>query len=219
MTISADLVTPVVDAAPGEAAFGTVRLHNAGSTPATVRVVTVGLDAAVSGNGHRAPATAAVTVQPGQICDVPVAIDVPATLGIGDHAAAFQVVSERVGDRPLLVPFTVSIASVERVELTPYPSTIRGRRRANFRLDLVNHEDTPVDVAIEGSAPEVQVRFAQPRVQLLPGQHAVTKGKLKGPRRWSGEPTQHTVVITARGRASATSVTAAYVQRPLPGGR
>src|SRR5690606_6634006 len=119
------------------------------------------------------------------------------------------------GDRPLLVPFTVSVASVERVELTPYPSTIRGRRRANFRLDLVNHEDTPVDVAIEGSAPEVQVRFAQPRVQLLPGQHAVTKGKLKGPRRWSGEPTQHTVVSTARGRAPATSVTAAYVQRPL----
>src|SRR5690606_6642889 len=136
MTISADIVTPVVDAAPGEAAFGTLRLHNRGSTPATVRVRTVGLDGTVAGNGngngHRPPTPAAVTVPPGQVFDVPVAIDVPATLGIGDHAAAFQVMSERIGDRPLLVPFTVSVASVERVELTPYPSTIRGRRRANF---------------------------------------------------------------------------------------
>lgn len=215
MTITADIVTPVVDAAPGEPAYGTVRLHNRGSTPATVHLRTVGLDVATTGNGQHPSAPVAVTIQPGQASDVPVAIEVPATLGIGDHAAAFEVVSQRPGDRPLLVPFTVSIASVERVELTPYPSTIRGRRRASFRLDVVNHEDTPVDVAIEGSAPEVQVSFAQPRMHLVPGQHAVTKGRVKGPRRWTGEPTQHTVLITARGRASSTSVTAAYVQRPM----
>lgn len=216
MTISADIVTPVVDAAPGEAAVGRLRLYNGGSTAATLHVRTVGLDGAPSsGNGQYAAAGASFTIGPGQVSEVPVVVAVPPTLGIGEHAAAFEVASERAGDRPLLVPFTVSVASVERVELTPYPSTIRGRRRAKFRLDLVNHEEAPVDVAIDGSAPEVRVRFAQPRVQLIPGQHAVTTGKLKGPRRWSGELTQHTVVITARGRASATSVTAAFVQRPL----
>lgn len=223
MTISADIVTPVIDAAPGEAAVGKLRVRNGGSTPATFHVRTVGLDSVSvvggqHGNGHHDNAYRSATrftVGAGEMSELPVVIAVPATLGIGEHAAAFEIASERVGDRPLLLPFIVSIASVERVELTPYPSTIRGRRRATFRLDLVNHEAAPVDVAIDGSSPEVRVRFAQERVQLIPGQHAVTKGKLKGPRRWSGEPTQHTVVITARGRASATSVTAAFVQRPL----
>ena len=109
----------------------------------------------------------------------------------------------------------MSIQSVARVELIPQPSTIRARRKAKFHLDVTNNEALPVDIALTGDAPDVAVSFTPPAMTLQPGQRAVARAEVKGPRRWSGERTQHNILITARGRASSTSVTAAYVQRPL----
>ena len=209
-SVRVGVLTGRVDAAPGEIAAAQVALHNDGSVAATVRIRVVGLDAAA---GAHDDIVVAVPAGADTTCFVPV--PVPAGLGIGDHAAGLEVHTDRPGDRPCLATFTVSVGSVERVELTPVPATVRGLRRAKLRVDVANFEAVPVELDLRGESPDATVQFKRPHVRVLPGQRTLVGGRVKGPRRWAGEPTQHTLVITGQGRASATSATAVFVQRPL----
>jgi hypothetical protein len=206
--------TPTIGASPGESVIGRVEIFNDGATDAVYTVSVVGLNPDPL-NETAAPPPLRVPVLAGTSATADVVVVVPRTLGIGQHAAAFEVTSSRSSDRATLTPFTVSIQSVARVELVPQPSTIRARRKARFHLDVTNNEALPVDIALSGEAPDVTVSFSPPAMSLQPGQRAVAKADVRGPRHWSGERTQHNILITARGRASSTSVTAAYVQRPL----
>jgi len=207
-------LTSSLSTAPGDVALGRVEIHNDGSADAVYRVDVVGIDiTAVDENVPTRTVSIPVAAGSSSIAEVPISI--PRSLGIGEHAAAFEVTSDRPADRPALCPFTLSIASVARVDLEPQPSTIRGRRRAKFQVDVTNHEPQVVAVTLDAEATDVAVQFGVDAFSLAPGQRAVAKAKLKGPRHWAGEPTQHNIVITARGRASSTSTTAAYIQRPL----
>ena len=206
--------TPTIGAAPGEAVVGRVEIFNDGSTDAVYTVVVVGL-APDAVTDLIAPTPLRVPVPAGSAVVSDVVVVVPRNLGIGQHAAAFEATSSRAADRAALTPFTVSIQSVSRVELIAHPSTIRARRNADFHLDVSNHEPMPVEIELIGEGPDVDVSFTPSTLSLQPGQRAVTKGRIRGPRHVFGEPTQHNILITARGRASTTSVTAAYVQRPL----
>jgi hypothetical protein len=212
VSVRVGILTERVEAAPGELAAAQVSLHNDGAADATVRIRVVGLDGAAADPGAQ---DVVVSVPGGSETTCLVPVPVPAGLGIGEHAAGLEVSSDRPGDRPSLAGFTVSVGSVERVELTAIPATVRGLRRARLRVDVGNYEPVPVEVELHGESPEARLRFRRPHVRVLPGQHAVVGGKVKGPRRWAGEATQHTLVITGQGRASATSTTAVFVQRPL----
>lgn len=210
MSVRVGVLTERVEAAPGEIAAAQVALRNEGASEATVRIRVVGLDGTTAGD------SGVVVAVPGgtdTTCFVPV--PVPAELGIGDHAAGLEVHTDRPGDRPSLAAFTVSVASVERVELTPVPATVRGLRRAKLRVDVANYEPVPVELELRGESPDADVQFKRPHVRVLPGQHALVSGRVKGPRRWAGEPTQHTLVLTGQGRSSATTSTAVFIQRPL----
>ena len=191
MTLHARLLTPVVDGAPGEVATAQVELRNALDQPTHCTIRVVGLSEAPTA----APAdVVAIDLQAGETTACLVPIAVPRSLGTGQHAAALQVLSSHPHDRPVLLSFTVAIASVERVELTPHPTTVRALRRAKIKLDVANHEPVPVELTLEGEAPDVSVRIRQPEMRLLPGEHGLTAVKLKGPRQWSGEPTPPWVV-------------------------
>ncbi len=214
MTFRLEPHATTIAAAPGESVLGRVTIHNDGSAPATYTVTVVGLDSVGRIDPLIRPPVR-VSVEPGASASVDVPIPVPATLGIGEHAAAFEATSNRPTDRAVLIPFTLSIASVERVDLVPVPSTIRGRRRVSFHLDVTNHEPHAVELALTGEAPDVEVEFSPPATTLQPGQRLVARGKVRGPKHWSGEPTQHNLLITAIGRASSTTITTPYVQRPL----
>ena len=206
--------TPTIGAAPGETVYGRIELINDGSTDSTCVVVVVGL--ATDPTDEIPPnEPTSVFVPAGSSVLADIAIRIPRSLGIGQHAAAFEAGSDRPDERAVLTPFTISIASVARVEMTPQPSTIRARRRADFHLDIVNNEPQQVQVELTGEAPDVEVAFTPSALLLQPGQRAVSKGRVKGPRNLAGEPIQHNILVTARGRASTTSVTAPYIQRPL----
>jgi hypothetical protein len=207
--------TPVIAAAPGEVVVGRVRVHNDATTDAVYTVSVVGIDPDPVSDLAGLPTSAQVPVAAGASAVIDIAVAVPRSLGIGQHAAAFEATSNRANDRAALTPFTLSIASVARVELVPHPSTIRARRRANFHLDVTNNEAQPVEIELIGEAPDVRVSFTPSVVGLSPGQRVVARARLKGPRHLAGEPTQHNILITARGRAATTTTTAAYIQRPL----
>ena len=210
MTLQVQPLLASVEGAPGDEVRVPVRLVNCGTSAATCRIGVVGLDP--SAQEH---STETIVVPAGATVDHVMVTSVPASLGVGRHAAAIEITSDRPGDRPLLAPFALSIASVAHVAMASHPSTIRGRRRASLRLDVVNNEPAPVDLTLSGAAPGVRVRFRNDRVHLPPEGRAVVPGKVKGPRHGSGEPTQHNVVITATGRASSTTITTPYIQRPV----
>ncbi|MET0908932.1 MAG: carboxypeptidase-like regulatory domain-containing protein, partial [Ilumatobacteraceae bacterium] len=214
MTVRVDIDTSRLDAAPGDIVNLPVRLTNTADAPASCRVSVVGLGD-TEPDGVDGPAGYDVIVPAGGTLELLAPVAVPWTLGIGDHTAAIEIISDRPGDRPILTSFVISIGSVARVELVPLPSTMRGRRRAKFKLDIVNNEVVPVDLAISAEAADVEITFRDPAVRLQPGERMLTTAQVRGPRHWSGESTQHNLVITATGRASSTSTTAAYIQRPL----
>lgn len=211
MTIAATIVTPLLDAAPGELVEVLVELVNDADRVATVIATPVGLgDAAGEARQARrvdVPATGRVRVA--------IPIQVPQTLGIGQHAIGIRF-EEPDSQRPRLERVTLSIASVQRVALRSTPSTVRGRRSGRFDLDITNDEAHPVvlELGADGDA-EVDVRFRRADWSLSPGQRAMTSGRMRGRARLFGDDVQHNVQITARSKASRTSVLVPFVQRPL----
>ena len=195
-------LTTTISASPGESVVGRVEIFNDATIDAIYTISVVGL-AHDALNEVAEPPPLRVPVPAGTSVTADVVVVVPRSLGIGQHAAAFEATSNRPNDRAALTPFTVSIQSVARVELVPQPSTIRARRKAKFHLDVTNNEELPVEIALTGEAPDVAVSFTPPAMSLLPGQRGVARGDVKGPRHWSGERTQHNILITARGRASS----------------
>ena len=175
---------------------------------ATIRVLGIGDD---DRPRSRSPRTSCAT----GALEIGVPIAVPTTYGVGRHAVAIEVTSDGAHERPVLVHVTIAIASVRRVAITPIPAIVRGRRRVAIDVDVENREGAAVDLTMSGSGTDLAVRFGTERIHLPPGGRARTRAKVRGPRHWSGEPVQHLVTLTARGRGDDTSVTARYIQRSL----
>ncbi|BAN02630.1 carboxypeptidase regulatory-like domain-containing protein [Ilumatobacter coccineus] len=218
MTAQLESLSPVVDATPGEVAPGRIRLTNDAATSVRFSVQVVGLSSAVGGPGALAGSQSGVftvDVDAGATVDCDIPVPIPIDIAVGQHAAAFQASSSRPGDRPVLAPFTVSVESVDKVRLTVEPTPIRGRRRAKFLVGISNDEPTPVAFTLDAEATDVKVKFKTSAFRLVPGQRAATKARLRGPRHLFGEVIQHNLVIAARGKASASTITTPYVQRPV----
>ena len=209
MPLNVTVLTRTLDAAPGAVVAARVVLDGArAADAATIRVLGIGDDdrSAVVIAGHELRSGALEV-------DVPIAV--PATYGVGRHAVAIEVTSDGANERPVLVHVTIAIASVRRVVITPTPAIVRGRRRVTIDVDVENREGAAVDLTMSGSGADLAVRFGTERIRLPPGGRARTRAKVHGPRHWSGEPVQHLVTLTARGRGDDTSVTARYIQRSL----
>lgn len=218
MTISIEALTPIVDGAPGVTAIGQVSIFNDAPTATTVSIRVVGLASSSSPVGPpTANAGTAFTIEvaANEMVECSVPVPVPEQIAPGQHAAAFEATSSRAGDRPSLGQFLLVVESIAHVDMVIEPVPIRGRRRAKFALTVGNSDSVPVSFAVDGEAAEVSVRFKSSAFRLLPGERASTRARVRGPRLLVGEPTQHNLVIAARGKASATTITAPFIQRPL----
>ena len=120
MTVRVDALTPVLDAAPGELVIGRVRVVNTGDADAVFTMRVVGLDG--GGIEFEVPGG---PIAPGAAAEVDVPLEVPAQLGVGQHAVALEVIADRPEVASALVRMTVSVDSLERVQLAPRPSTDR----------------------------------------------------------------------------------------------
>ena len=205
-----EALTPLLEVVPGRPVTGRIRVVNDTSRDTSYRIRVVGIDAPSEWRPVAGGAVAA-----GTEVHVEVPIQVPELLGTGQHPVGVEVTSDQISERPGLASFTVSVESVADVLLRAEPSIIRGSTRGKFRLDIENRESTPVTLELVGGATDITATFKPGEVYLNPGERATSKGKLKGRRRWSGDPEQHFVTLTARGRASSTSITTRFVQRSM----
>ena len=204
-----ELLTASLDAAPGEVLAAMVRVNNTSAVPVTHRATPIGLGDEL-GDVWKGQA---LVVPANSVLDLPVQIPVPPSFGIGHHAVAIEV--ETGADVPVLLPLTLAIASVERVELRATPTPLRGRRKVKFVLDVVNREPHTVELLLESETPDVDVSFEMPTMTLGPGQQSWTRGRVRGPRKLVGDRTQHNLKLVARGRAASSSIAVPYIQRPV----
>lgn len=212
MTFRHDIETSVLDVAPGDLTSLRVTIHNESAASADFSLRVVGLD---DRSTAAASAVLQITVEAGESAIGAVPVRVPSNIGTGHHAAAIEITSSQPGSRPVLTDFTLAISSLDGLEIAATPSPIRAKRSAKFHVDVVNHEDEPMDFSLTGEANDVRVKFAESTFFLQPGERATTRSKVRGRRLWSGEPLQHNILITAQGRASTATVTVPYVQRPV----
>ena len=208
MTIRTQVITPLVDSAPGETVDILIDIFNDADQPATVVAAPVGLEAGLDAGWSQQT----FEIPPASQIRAAVSFPVPTTLGIGQHASGIQLM-EAGASRPLLVNFTVSIASLQRVLLRATPVQVRGIRSAKFALDIVNNEMHPVAVMLTSEDRSAKVKYRQTSFALAPGERASTRGKVRLPLRMSGEAAQHNVQLVAHSKAARTTLRLPFIQR------
>jgi hypothetical protein len=181
MTFRHEIQNMVLDVAPGDVATLRVTIQNESAVSTDFSVRLVGLDdrttAAVG-------AVLQITVEAGESAIAAVPVRVPGSIGSGHHAAAIEITSSHPGSRPVLSDFTLVISSLDGLEISAAPSPIRAKRRAKFRVDVVNHELEPMQFDLVGEANDVRVKFAESAFRLEPGERLTTRAKLRGLRSW-----------------------------------
>ena len=210
MTLRIEPVTRTVEAAPGGDVEVLFDIHNGGDRVETIFASPVGIDVEPDHPWF----DQRFQIEPHATTRAAVRIPIPATIGIGEHAIGVQVTQPGVAE-PLLVRLTVSIASVQKVDLRTIPSQVGGRRSAKFSLEIVNNEAHPVQIDLESNNPAVRVRFANDRFALRPGERAEAAGRARVRTRLTGETVQHNVQLIGRGTASMISTNLPFLQRPV----
>ena len=202
-----DTLTPVVDAAPGEVATCRMRLVNDGPGPVRYDLRLVGLDD-----------DAVVPVGPvpaGHTADVALPLAIPEGFAAGRHDIGVEIVSDRVGEPPFVTAITVTVGSIDRVALSVAPSTVRGRRRGRFVVDVHNREATPVDLVLHGEGHDTKVRLEPERLHLRTGERMRVRGRVAARPFVRGELRHHHVTVVATGRSAPSYADATFVQQPL----
>jgi hypothetical protein len=205
-----DLLDSVISAAPGDTAVCRVRVLNDTAGPSAYRLRIVGL------NGHELEYPLGYDAVPsGMEASFDVDIQVPREFAMGKHALAFEVVSDRRGELPALAGMTVEVGSIQQVAMQLNPSTIRGRGKARFSVQLDNREGRVVDVQLHGEGQNLRFEFARDMVRIRPGEVVAVPAVVRGPRRVVRAPINHVLTVVAESDSRPIYADAAFQQRPL----
>ena len=205
-----DALTPMLSAAPGERSTCRLRIENTETSPLAYGLRVVGFD---ESQVLRPPPTGPLPA--GASEEVALEFVIPDAFAAGHHSVAVEVTPNRPGSAPVIAAITVTVGTIDDVAMAVVPSTIRGRRRGRFRLDIDNRAATTIELDLAGDGPDVAVRLLPDRVVLRPGERVRTSGKVKAPQHLVGEPRQHSFTVTARSRSSPSYAPATFHQRPL----
>ncbi len=206
-----DLLDPVVAAAPGETAVCRVRVHNDTTGPSAYRLRVVGL------NAQTVEYPLGFDPLPsGGEASFDVGLMVPASFAAGSHSLAVEVISDRRGERPVLAGMTVEVSSIQKVAMRINPSTIRGRTRGRFQVEIDNGESRMVELDLTGlDAKNLTVTFARSHVRLRPGDAVAIPATVKGKRHLTKGPINHTLTIAAESNSAPLYADAAFKQAPI----
>jgi beta-lactam-binding protein with PASTA domain len=100
------------------------------------------------------------------------------------------------------------------------PERAKGRRKADYTVDVANQANAPVVVALEGSDPdgELQFGFDRPPAEIAPGQTVQTTMRVKPPKQmWIGRPVDKRFEVTTHTGEEATERLTAQPEAAEPG--
>ncbi len=134
--------------------------------------------------------------------------------------------SKANGQDAAAAPLTVAILPYTETAMRVRPERAKGRRRADFTVDVENRANAPALVALEGSDPDGELRFAfdRPPAEIAPGQTVRTTMRVRPPKQiWLGRGVDRPFsVATLTGEEAAARLAAAPQAAPAgpaPSGR
>ena len=139
------------------------------------------------------------------------------------HARMWEVrvaaQSKANGSDAASAAMSVAILPYTETAMQIRPERAKGRRRADYKVEVTNRANAPVLVALEGTDPDGELRygFDRPPAEIAPGASVQTTMRVRPPRQlWIGRAAEKRFeVATVTGEEAATRQVAA----PPAGGR
>ncbi len=195
MTVSATFQPSTITSTPGNAAALTLRLHNDATSEEVVKLKALGELAE-----HTVLQSETIYLEPGESFDVPVIVDVSATLTSGSHTSGIEVSSGNgsriTAEAVIAVEETVAYA----VSLLPPRSSSGSSGKHQVVVDNTGNTPMMIEVAAQAVDNRVDIELAAPLVNIDPGKTAKIEMKLHPRARfWNGQPQEHPFTVRVAG--------------------
>lgn len=153
---------------------------------------------------------------------VTVVVKPPQMLPAGEQRFAIQVREVTPPHETAILDVDLEVPAAPTVRLRTDPVSVTAGRTGSFGVLVENHGNTRVLGKLIGRDEEekVRYRFVPPVVDLPPGEHAAVELRVRGRRRFAGQPVVRTFTVSLDdGRDLAPEMrpraNASFMQRPL----
>ena len=210
--VRADVATPELAIALGDAASVEVEVTNLDEVIRSYRVAILGIDPDLV-----VVDPPSADLFPGERLAVTVTFVLPVDFPAGRRTVGLEISEpDEVDAPPVVVDLVLDLQAQDGVALTAEPATLEMGGTGTFIVHPVNTGNTTVDLKLEAVEPErlVEVTFDPPKPRLAPGERCVVRATARGKRPWFGLPVVRVLEVTATaGETTATSAIA-LMQRP-----
>jgi hypothetical protein len=209
--VRVDVSPSVVPVASGAVATLAIEITNNDSVIRSMRISVLGLDEAWVSIPERD-----VALFPAERREVVISLRPPDDFPSGARRAAVEV-RDSLGDLvPALVEFDLLVDPVEQFTIALDPTSVIVGGRASFTATLRNNGNTPLEVELAGSDPELILRttFVPSTVLVYPNTVAVARVEVQGRRPRVGNPQMRLLTVTGTSGPTTMQATAAVMQRP-----
>lgn len=211
----ADLLTPVVEAAPGASVHLELEVLNNGTIIDEVRCELPGL-----GPGEFTQSPSSLRLFPGEHGRVELLVHVPLDLHAGPHAQAVKVQGTASGD---------VVEREARLDIKPFvkptlcvtPLVRTGGRRGRFTVEVGNRGNTDLDLTVSATDTNqlLKVQLGQTRLQVPAGEVVTTELTVGRRRRLFGPPVLHPVQVQVEQLPHVLDTEVQFRQKPrVPSG-
>lgn len=187
----ADLLTPVVEAAPGVAVHLELEVLNNGTI---IDEVTCALPGLAPDAYEQTPPS--LRLFPGEHGRVDLFVHLPATYPAGRHVQAVQVQGSASGTS-VQTEARLDVRPVVKPLLTVSPDILTGRKKARYEVTVGNAGNAPLDVTVQATDANQLLRLdlEQAVLHVPAGERLVTTLVARRRRRWFGPPVLHPIVV------------------------
>lgn len=137
--------------------------------------------------------------------ELTLSIQLPDSYPAGTHPLTIALDSHTSGTTEL-VDVELTVAPVPRVQVQPRPAVVRTGRRAHFVIDVGNHGNVPLDVALTGADSDrsLRLRFSRTSITVPAGATKPVNIDCKAPRHLFGNDIDRPFSVHAEAAAPVT---------------
>lgn len=209
MRVRAD--TQLLDLAPGGAGEVCLEVDNTSQVIDGVSARVIGLP-----SGQVVTTPSVLPLFPDTTGTMRLKLAVPPTFPAGTHPVTVELTSRAEAHEPALVDLDLVVARAPQLALRAHPASARGRRRARYRMEVLNrgNVDLDVDLSLSEDTGKLQGSFTPAQLAVPPGQVATSLLAVRAPRLLFGSPLNRPLQVIGDAGATQASVPLVFQQLP-----
>ena len=211
-TLRVDLLTPVVQVAPGETVGVSLEVLNTSPVIEQIEVRLLGLTAE-----SVAQTPPAMTLFPEESARVTLDLTFHPTLPAGTHEALLTVTGRSGALGPAELMLIVEVPEVPRATLIVEPPIRSGGRRGAFEVLVDNVGNTELDLLVLATDADrvLDLTLSQRKINLRADQGGYAVLVAQRRRRWLGGPVDHVITVDAKGDGVEEAAEVRFRQRAI----